>query len=186
MPDLGPQLNQILRGRVCLVGLGSSDWGDDACGVELAEALGPSERAEAPCLGRLPSSGRPTPESPSRSVVVAGHAPERWVSWLTDAGLDDVLFLDAVDFGGTPGSVAMFDSGQMSARFPQVSTHRLSLGLLARMIEASGRTRVHLLGVQPESMRPGAGLSPAVRATLAALLELLKEPVAGGRRFLKP
>ena len=68
----------------------------------------------------------------------------------------------------------LLDSDEMAARFPQISTHKLSLGLLAKQVEANGRTKAWLLGVQPESLRPGEELTPAVRATLELLLDLLK------------
>ena len=83
------------------------------------------------------------------------------------------MFLDAVDVGAEPGSTVLLDSRAIATRFPQVSTHRLSLGFLAQCLEQLGVTRVWLLGVQPASLRPGTGLSPAVdraRAMLQALL----------------
>ena len=59
----------------------------------------------------------------------------------------------------------------MAARFPQVSTHKISLGLLARLDRgAVARRKAWLLGVQPESLRPGT-VEPG-RQTLS-LLELL-------------
>jgi Ni,Fe-hydrogenase maturation factor len=63
----------------------------------------------------------------------------------------------------------------MSSRFPQVSTHKLSLGLLARMVEANGKTKAWLLGVQPASLRPGQALSEPVRRTLEQLAQWLGE-----------
>ncbi len=160
MPDLREQLQQLLQGRVCLMGLGNLDYGDDGFGVRLAEELKSTQGAD--------------------NVVVAGTTPERFIGRAADEKLDRVIFLDAVDFGGAPGSVVLLDSQEMAARFPQVSTHKLSLSLLARQIEANGRTRAWLLGVQPGSLRLGEPLSPAVRATLALLLELL-EACVGGR-----
>jgi len=47
------------------------------------------------------------------------------------------------------------------------------LGVLASFIESNGITKVWLLGVQPESLKQGHDLSPAIRKTLGALLELL-------------
>ena len=67
-----------------------------------------------------------------------------------------VLFLDAVEMGAAPGDVVLLDAREIAARFPQVSTHKLSLGTLARLIEADGgATRSCLLGVQPQSVGPG-------------------------------
>ena len=105
--------------------------------------------------------------------MIAGTTPERLVGRVADAGFDHVIFLDAVEFGGAPGSLILLDAEQMSARFPQVSTHKISLGLLAKWAEAHGTTKAWLLGVQPESLKPRAELSPAVRSTLELLRELV-------------
>ena len=36
MSDLRLQLERCFRGRVCVVGVGNVDWGDDGLGVRLA------------------------------------------------------------------------------------------------------------------------------------------------------
>jgi hydrogenase maturation protease len=107
------------------------------------------------------------------NVFIAGTTPERWISQVEDEGFDRLVFLDAVEFGGSPGSVVLLDSDEMAVRFPQISTHKLSLGLLAKQAEANARTEAWLLGVQPESLRPREELTPTVRATLEMLLDLL-------------
>jgi hydrogenase maturation protease len=156
MPDLREQLEQCLRGRVCLMGLGNVDYGDDGFGVRLAEEL---------LTAGLPEGWR---------AVVAGTTPERSIGRVADEGCDRLVFLDAVEFGGAAGSVLLLDSGEMAARFPQISTHKISLGLLAKWAEANGTTKVWLLGVQPESLGTGQQLTPRVQETLDALSELLR------------
>lgn len=157
MGDLRDEVSGWLRGRVCFVGVGNPGRGDDGVGVRLAAALS---------------------EVPGSDVIIAGEAPERCLTRLIGGGYDVVVFIDAVDFGGAPGSVAVLDGAEISARFPQVSTHRISLGALARMIEASGGTRVRLLGVQPESLGAAPDLTPAVSRTLDLLSRLFSEAIA--------
>jgi hydrogenase maturation protease len=157
MPDLREQLQQLFQGRVCLMGLGNVTYSDDGLGVRLAEAL----ISSAPAVGTR------------CRVIIAGTTPEWLIGRVVDEHSNHVVFLDAVEFGGSPGSVVLLDSDEMAARFPQISTHKLSLGLLAKQIEADGRTRAWLLGVQPESLRPSEELTPTVRATLELLLDLL-------------
>jgi hydrogenase 3 maturation protease len=152
MPDLRQQLQSSLCGRVCFMGLGGVDVGDDAFGVRAAEALA---RAGLP------------------DVVIAGTAPEHWVGRCAEAGFDHVVFLDAADFGGAPGSVVFLSTEEMAARFPQISTHRLSLGTLAKCVENGGRARAWLLGAQPATLKPTPALSSALQATLAILTELI-------------
>ena len=166
MPDLREQLQQLLAGRVCLMGLGNVAYGDDGLGVRLAEAL----ISSAPAVGVR------------CRVIIAGTTPEWLIGRVVDEQCDHLVFLDAVQFGGSPGSVVLLNSDEMAARFPQISTHKLSLGLLAKRVEANGRTKAWLLGVQPESLRSGEELTPAVRATLELLFDLLKDCLHGRSR----
>jgi hydrogenase 3 maturation protease len=151
MPTLVEQLRQ-LDGRVCLLCVGNTDGGDDAFGVRLAEHL----------------KQRGVPD-----VVSVETRPE---AFLARAGLerfDHVLFIDAVDIGAQPGSVVLLNSSQMKSRFPQVSTHTISLGLLANWTESRGDTRAWLLGAQPLSLKHGAPLTSTLENTLWAIEELL-------------
>jgi hydrogenase maturation protease len=152
MPDLRDALHRRLRGRTCLVGIGNPARGDDAVGVRLAEAMR---------------------ESGYLDVVLAGTAPERWVPTLIDRGFGTLLLLDAVRIGRPPGTAVLLDAGQLAERYPQVSTHTLSLGTLARLIEASG-CRVLLLGVEVEAL-DAVDLSPGVCVTLDLLQAVLTE-----------
>jgi len=158
MQSLSEQLDR-LHGNVCLMCVGNPDGGDDAFGVRLGEDL----------------AGRGMTD-----LVIAGIDPERFLFRGASDGYDHLIFVDAVDFGAAPGSVVFLDADEMTGRFPQVSTYRLSLGLLARWIEARGTTKAWLLGVQPESLEPGHDLSRSVQAALAALSELLKRAFSAG------
>ena len=214
MPDLRQQLEASLGGCACLVGVGNVDLGDDGFGVRLGERveeeLGrrepPGCRLEARTTsgecrlearttfgeGRVEArttsgEGRLEARTTFPDVLVAGVTPEAHLTALSDGRYDTVIFLDAVEFGGDPGAAVWLEAEQMAVRCPQISTHKLSLGLLARLIEDGGRTRVRLLGVQPASLRAGAGLSAPVETTLALLagwiLEFVRDggPVAVGR-----
>ena len=154
MTDLREQIQNCFRGRVCLMGVGHTDCGDDGLGVRLAETL----------------AGTGVP-----NVVVAGMSPEHFVGRVADEGFDHLIFLDAVEFGGAPGSVVFLNAKQMANRFPQISTHKISLGMLAKWAESKGGTRAWLLGVQPESLKSGASLTLTVQRTLEMLTELLSE-----------
>jgi hydrogenase maturation protease len=157
MPDLREQLEQCFQGRVCLMGLGNPDYGDDGFGVRLAEALVTAH-----------ASG----------VIIAGTTPERVLGRIADEHYDQIIFLDAVEFGGAPGSVVFLEASEITAWFPQISTHKISLGTLAKWVEADGRTQAWLLGVQPASLKPGLDLSPTVQRTLQMLAEVLSETAA--------
>jgi hydrogenase maturation protease len=157
MPNLCEQFERCFQGRVCLMGLGNREHGDDGFGVRLAEAL---------MVHTLNNS--------QHEVIVADTQPERFVSRIAEAGFDHLIFVDAVDFGGAPGSAVFLDSEEMATRFPQVSTHQVSLGLLAKWAESNGTTKAWLLGVQPESLQPSSELSPRLQATFELVKSLLE------------
>jgi hydrogenase maturation protease len=136
------------------MGLGNVDCADDGFGVRLAEKL------EAEGLA---------------DVIVAGTMPERFIGSVTDDHYDYLIFLDAAEFGAAPGSVIFLNAEEMSARFPQISTHKISLGLMAKWVEDSGKTKAFLLGVQPESLKTVQELTPTMQRSLEVLSELLYE-----------
>lgn len=151
MPNLRQQLEQRLRGRVCFIGLGNVEYGDDGFGVRLAEAL---------------------IDAGVRDVIIGGVTPERWIGQVM--GFDHIVFLDALEFAGVPGDVVFLDSAEIVARFPQISTHKMSLSVLAQWVEANGTTKAWLLGAQPESLKSQPQLTPALRKTHEVLCDLLK------------
>ena len=160
MPDLREQMGHCFQGRVCLMGIGSADLGDDGFGVTLADAI----------TERLIRSGH---ASLAQNVINAGTEPERMIGSVTGRHFDHLVFLDAVEFGGEPGSVIFLDANEIASRFPQISTHKVSIGLLAKCITARGGTCVWLLGVQPASLKPVDGLSAPVRKARDILEEML-------------
>ncbi len=156
MPDLRDALQSRLEGRTVVVGIGNAERGDDGFGVRLAESLREDGYAD---------------------VILAGCSPEGSLHRIAHAGVRTVLLLDAVRMGRAPGTVALLDAAQIAVHFPQVSTHTISLGTLARVIEAAG-PRVVLLGVEPESLC-GCFLSPVVQATLNLLRDALAAVLVG-------
>lgn len=160
MATLPEQLEECMRGRVCLMGLGNVDYGDDGFGVRLAE--------------RLVAEGLP-------NITIAGTMPERYIGRPTEEPYDYLIFLDAAEFGAAPGSVVFLNAEEMAARFPQISTHKISLGLLAKWIEDSGKTKARLLGVQPESLKNSDELSPAAQKSLELLSSILSDLWKSGK-----
>ena len=152
--DLRRRWGRIEPGRVCLMGVGDDTLGDDGFGVRLAEAMLAVR---------------------SFRVIRAGSSPERFIGQVLELDVDHLVFLDAVECGAMPGTVVFLDAAEIESRFPQWSTHKLSLGLLAQYIEASSAIRTWLLGVQPESLQPRPGLSPAIQTALDILKGVLLE-----------
>jgi hydrogenase maturation protease len=151
MRNLSQQLRAILRGHAAVVGVGNPAHGDDGAGVRVAEAL-----QAAGCA----------------NVFVAGARPEELALKLARLDFKNILLVDACDFGGEPGAVALLNSAEMQSRFPQVSTHKISLGTLARMIEFERGVHVWLMGIQPQTLRQSV-MSPVVRKTVQLLADMV-------------
>lgn len=155
--DLQTTLNETLVGRTAFIGIGNVGFSDDGFGVRLAEELSFAGLS---------------------NILVTYTVPENYMVTLAHGRFDNVVFLDSVDMGAEPGSVIFFDACEIKNHFPQVSTHKLSLGMLARLIEAESPTRVWLLGTQPESIKQGMGLSRPVETTLNLLKILVLDTLS--------
>ena len=165
MPELCDQLKFLLIPPACLVGLGNADYADDGLGLHLAEAL---QKAGLP------------------HVFLAGNNAERWLPRLAAEGYRHLLLLDAVEFGGAAGSVILLSGPEIRARYPQVSTHKISLGTMAAVLENEHQTNVSLLGVQPETLRVGQPMSESVRKTVNLLFKLLKKAHSSAQNLPLP
>jgi hydrogenase maturation protease len=150
--DFSSTLAELLTGRTVFVGIGNTDRRDDGLGIRLAETLR---------------------DAGLKSVLIAGTTPENHAMALAAGHYDTVIFLDAVLSAGPPGSVMLMEASKIKSVFPQVSTHRLSLGTLAGMVASGNGTRVWLLGVCPASIDAGTDLSGVVKQTVRILTDLI-------------
>ena len=150
--NLQETIKEALTGRTVFVGIGNVDLGDDGSGVRLAEALA--------------DSGLP-------DVLIAHTVPENHITTLVRGGFENVVLMDAVSTGSEPGSVVFLDASEVKIRFPQISTHKLSLATLAQLIESESPAHVWLLGIQPQTIKQGSGLSKPLETTLKFLKIIL-------------
>ena len=144
-------LEQLLQGRVCIVGVGNRLRRDDGVGPLLVDAL----------AGRTRAAG----------LLDAGDVPENHLERVVGTEPDAVLIVDAVDLRAAPGVVELL--GIDAIRAAGVSTHAASLALCADYIAGRTGASVALLGIQPADVRLGTGLSPAVAEAAAGLSEVL-------------
>jgi hydrogenase maturation protease len=148
MRNLSQDLEALTGATVLWLGLGNPDGGDDAAGLRLADTLR---------TNHIPG------------VATAELQPEQWIARTHIPPGAHVVFLDAAEFGAQPGAVTWLDATQIQARFPQISTHRIALSTLARLLLGRNASGVWLLGIQPASLRPGNRLTPAVQSTVELL-----------------
>ena len=144
------QLTALIKGRVCLLGVGNRYWRDDGVGSLIAEAL-------QPCQGI--------------DVIDAGFIPENHLETVARMNPDIILMIDATDFGGIPGQVRLLDADKVT--YSGLSTHAGSLRMLAEYLQARTQAPIALLAIQPADTSAGDGLSEEVTRTYKSLLKIL-------------
>lgn len=132
--------------RLVVVGVGQPLRGDDGAGPAVAQQLAALAGA-------------------SLLVVNAGHAPENCLGSIVRFRPDAILFIDAARGGHAPGTLTWLRPDEADSRGG--STHALSLAMLAGYLSAETGAAVHVLGIEPDGLDFGEGLSPAVAAAVA-------------------
>jgi hydrogenase 3 maturation protease len=153
---LGQQLRHRFKGKVVVVGVGNCLRGDDAVGCHVVSKL-----KETPCL----------------RVIDAEEVPENYFGLLANLRPDTVVFVDAVDLGMPPGSIALVERDEITGYLP--STHRIPLSVLMSLLSRETGADVFLLAVQPSATDFGAAISPEVElsgALLATMIEAVAYP----------
>ncbi len=154
------ELERRLKGKVAVVAVGNSMWGDDGAGPALIRGL----------EGRVPSL-----------LVDGGESPESYWGKIVAYHPQAVLVVDAVNWGGEPGSVALL--GRVEEKGAPITTHRVSLNLLLDLLRAETRADVFVLGIQPKVVEFNAEMCPEVRRTVELAGDLVAELLAGGERW---
>ena len=154
------QLSRFVDGKVCVMGIGNRHLHDDGVGSFVAEAL---------------------ESSPELEAVDAGFIPEYYLEKVASKHPDTILMVDATDFGGEPGQVALIYPDKVA--YSKVSTQAGSLRMLAEYMSARTHAPVALLAIQPEDISEGEDLSPPVSSTFKELLETLPAICGKHRNF---
>lgn len=144
------QLTGFIHGHVCLLGIGNRHWHDGGVGSYIAEAL---------------------QACPGLDVIDAGLYPENHLETVASKHPDSILMLDATDFGGDPGQVALIYPDKVA--YSGVATNAGSLRMLAEYMSVRTHAQVALLAIQPVDTSEGESLSPEVAHTFDDLLESL-------------
>ncbi len=147
------ELKKILQGKIVFVGIGNPLKGDDGFGPELIARL--QGRVRALCLD-------------------AGTAPESYTGKVVREDPDTIVFVDAVHMGLPPGETRVLAGSEiLKAGF---TTHDLSPSLLIQYLESqTPRSRIYLLGVEPQALTLGEPISAAIKETLEDLSRLIRE-----------
>jgi len=138
---------------VVVVGVGSEMRGDDAAGVEVVRRL------------------RKVLKSPNVFLIEGGVAPENFTSKIRRFQPSHVIFIDATDFGAEPGEVVLAEPEAITGE--SISTHTMSLSILAKYLREQMGAKIALLGIQPARAQMGSEMSGAVKDSVKRVEEIL-------------
>lgn len=143
--------------RILVLGIGNILLSDEAVGVRLVEAL--EQRY------RLPAHV---------DVLDGGTSGMELMDAM--ANRDHLIVADAVVTGAAPGSVVVLRDDEIPTLFSgKISPHQLGLAdvLMALRLTEEFPTRLTLVGVVPESLTPGIGLTATVGNAMNCALDAL-------------
>lgn len=150
------------RAWLALIGIGNRFRSDDAAGLEVARRL---RATHPPGIRLLEEEGEPA------SLIQAFEL------------MKEVLIIDAVSSGGRPGDLYRFDATHepLPAETFRSSTHSLGVGDAVELARQLDRLppRLAVYGVEGENFEAGEGLTPAVEATVDALVSELHNELGG-------
>jgi len=146
----------VAHPRVLVAGLGSVLMRDDGVGVHAARAL----------KDALPAGAVPV------EIGTAILEATPWLEWA-----DGIVAVDALQAGGMPGTVYRIDDALRDVdERVGTSLHEIGLVETLRMMPENRRPRrVMVIGVEPGTIACGMDLSVAVSASLAGVMEAVRE-----------
>lgn len=151
---LKKRLVERLRGMgpesVVLVGVGNRMRGDDGIGPVLIDML----------KGNVPHA------------IDADGAPENVTAAVRRLKPSVIIFLDAASLGEAPGSARVVEAGEVEKL--EASAHNFSLDVVMEYLKASTGADVFLVGIQPERVGEGEGISSSLLEPLKEIADILK------------
>jgi len=147
------RLNKLRDSATVIVGIGNTLKGDDGVGPLVCEQLEQAKvRAE---------------------LIDAGTVPENYIQPIIKKAPQNLLIIDAIDFGVSPGVINVFRPEQLDSSV--FSTHTLSPRLFIDMITQEIEVDVYLVGIQPAQTQIGQSLSAPVSQAAQSLVRMLAE-----------
>lgn len=151
--QLFEQLNNLRGSKTVIVGIGHILKGDDGVGPLVCQRL----RDAKVCV----------------ELIDAGTTPENYIQPIIEKAPQNLLIIDAIDFGASPGTIKIFKPEQLSSFVS--STHMLSPHLFIDMIRQDIKTEVYFVGIQPAQTRLGQPLSASVSQAVQSLINCLSK-----------
>jgi hydrogenase 3 maturation protease len=136
-----------LAGKVVILGIGNTLRNDDGLGSIIARQI----KDKVPYI-----------------VYDAGPSPENYLGKIIKDKPDNIVIIDAVDFGGRPGEFRIVE-GEDIKTVNLFSTHNASISLTINYLQSNLKVDIIILIIQPKNINFGDNLSPEVSETIRIL-----------------
>jgi hydrogenase 3 maturation protease len=136
-----------LAGKVVIVGIGNTLMNDDGVGSIIAASI----KDKVPYI-----------------VYDAGPSPENYLGKIIKDKPDNIVLIDAVDFGGKPGEFRIVEAEDIKT-VNLFSTHNASISLTINYLQSNLKVDIIILIIQPKTISFGDKLSPEITETIKIL-----------------
>ena len=150
MNELYQQIKPFLNSGSLIVGLGNILRSDDAVGVILARHL---------------------KKKTNFSIFDVETTFENYLEKIIQKKPKTLIIIDAIDFGGKPGEVKLFDPEELNT-LNLGFTHNPSLNLGINYLQNKLKINIIILAIQPKSVAFKRGLSREIKKTVDLLENL--------------
>jgi len=144
------KLRNRLQGKGLIVGIGNPLRGDGGVGPETIKRL---------------KSSFPAPLS-----LDVGEVPENYLGKIVEEKPDTIVLIDAIDFSASPGTIKIIEGDDI--RDESLSTHNVSLSIIAKYLQKETFADVFLIGIQAETTEFGREISEPVRESLEKVVKM--------------
>jgi len=156
--QLFERLNKLRSPNTAIVGIGNVLKGDDGAGPLVCQQL---RRAKV-CA----------------ELIDASTVPENYIQPIIKKAPQNLLIIDAMDFGASAGTIDIFKPEQLNSSV--FSTHTLSPRLFVDMVRQNIEVDVYFVGIQPAQTQLGQSISPQVSQAIQWLTRAFTEIFPSG------
>jgi len=157
--EFARQLKEFIAGskRIAILGIGNDLRTDDGLGPFIVNSL--------------------STKHPDVFIENVGSVPEAFARPLAEFGAERVIMVDAADLRKPVGHIELGTKDRIGGI--AISAHSMPLSFLMQYLEDSTNGKTILLGVQPQNIQFGEGLTPIIddvarklTSTIDAILEI--------------
>ena len=140
--------------KLGIMGIGNDICGDDGIGPYIVENIKHLESSNV-------------------SILNATTVPENFTGKIRKIDPTHIIIVDAVIMNEGPGKIKIVKKEEVAG--VSISTHSMSLSYLVNYLELEKPYNILFIGIEPESMELGQGLSPLVKSSSDEIINIFTE-----------